>query len=314
MTRLLTPDELGEAASLLRQGELVAFPTETVYGLGADGASDRAVAAIFAAKERPRFNPLIIHVADREGARGLVLMDARAEALAERFWPGPLSLILPRKPGAPISWLASAGLPSLALRVPAHPLAQALLKAFGGPIAAPSANRSGRVSPTRSAHVRDELQGRIAAILEGGPCRIGVESTVLDLTEATPLLARPGGVSREALAALLGPIALPGTATARRGPGMLASHYAPSLPLRLNAARGQAGEALLAFGPDVPGGAKLTRNLSRAGDLAEAAANLFAALRDLDRPDFSAIAVMPIPAHELGLAINDRLQRAAVRS
>jgi len=312
VTECLTPAELDRAAALLLAGDLVAFPTETVYGLGADATSDTAVAGIFQAKQRPHFNPLIIHVIDAAAAPRLVRFDARAATLAARFWPGPLSLVLPRLADCPISLLASAGLDSLALRVPAHPLPRALIRAVGRPIAAPSANRSGRVSPTQAEHVIAELDGRIAAVLDGGACRVGLESTVLDLTTARPTLLRPGGVPIDDLEAALGPIDRAGNSNdAPRGPGMLPSHYAPSLPLRLDATKVSPGEALLAFGTPAPTGAKETRWLSRSGDLREAAANLFAALRALDRPDFAAIAVMPIPEYGLGLALNDRLRRAA---
>jgi L-threonylcarbamoyladenylate synthase len=311
-TERLTPADLDRAAELLRDGKLVAFPTETVYGLGADATNDQAVAAIFAAKGRPRFNPLIVHVIDEAAARRLVRFDERAAVLAQRFWPGPLTLVLPRAPECPVALLASAGLDSLAVRVPAHPLPRALIRAVGRPLAAPSANRAGRVSPTTAQHVLDELDGRVAAVLDGGPCRVGLESTVVDLTTARPALLRPGGAPAEALEAAVGALDRPeGEETAPRSPGMLASHYAPALPVRLDARRVEAGEALLAFGPHPPRGAKEVRWLSRKGDLAEAAINLFAALRALDRPDFSAIAVVPIPAHGLGLAINDRLRRAA---
>ncbi|HXY99066.1 MAG TPA: L-threonylcarbamoyladenylate synthase [Stellaceae bacterium] len=312
VTERLTPADLDRAAELLRAGALVAFPTETVYGLGADATNAQAVAAIFAAKARPRFNPLIIHVIDEAAARLLAVFDARAGLLAQRFWPGPLSLVLPRAPGCPVPLLASAGLDSLALRVPAHPLPRALIRAVGRPIAAPSANRSGRVSPTTAAHVLDELDGRIAAVLDGGPCRVGLESTVIDLTTPRPMLLRPGGLAAEAIEEVVGPLErAPASGGAPRSPGLLARHYAPALPLRLEAKDARPGEALLAFGPRAPRGAKAVRWLSRKGDLAEAAANLFAALRSVDRPDYTGIAVMPIPAHGLGLAINDRLRRAA---
>jgi L-threonylcarbamoyladenylate synthase len=307
-----TDRAIGEAAALLRRGALVAFPTETVYGLGGDATDARAVAAIFAAKDRPRFNPLIIHVADRGAAEAIARFDPRAGRLAERFWPGALTLVLPRRPDCPVAPLACAGLDTVALRVPSHPVALALLRAAGRPVAAPSANRSGRVSPTAAAHVAAELGGRVALILDGGPATIGVESTVLDLSETAPRLLRPGGVTAEALTALLGPLAAAGgDPVAPRGPGMLASHYAPSLPVRLAAADPRPGEALLAFGGDPPAGFAAVEWLSRDGDLAEAAANLFAALRRLDRPEFTGIAVMPIPETGLGLAINDRLRRAA---
>jgi L-threonylcarbamoyladenylate synthase len=311
MTEHLTASDIARAAELLCRGALVAFPTETVYGLGGDASDDRAVAAIFAAKGRPRFNPLIVHIADIEAARRLVAFDARAEALVERFWPGPLSLVLPRRAECPVSLLASAGLDSLAVRMPAHPLALHLLRAAARPIAAPSANRSGRLSPTRAEHVLAELDGKIAAVLDGGSCAIGVESTVLDLTGPTPTLLRPGGITKEALEQIIGSLARPGADEAPRSPGLLASHYAPSLPLRLDATKVQADEALLGFGPNPLEGASETRNLSSEGSLTEAAANLFTSLRALDRPEFSAIAVMPIPDQGLGAAINDRLRRAA---
>jgi L-threonylcarbamoyladenylate synthase len=312
VTECLTPAELDRAAAMLRAGELVAFPTETVYGLGADAANDRSVAAIFETKRRPQFNPLIIHVVDASAARRLAAFDERADRLAECFWPGPLSLVLPRLPRCPVSLLASAGLETLAVRVPGHPLPRALLRAVGRPIAAPSANRSGRISPTTAAHVFAELDGRIAAVLDGGACRVGLESSVIDLTTPRPRLLRPGGVPAEAIEALIGPLEEVGAEeVALRAPGMLASHYAPSLPLRLEVTKTGADEALLAFGRRAPRGAKEVRWLSRAGDLNEAAANLFAALRALDRPEFAAIAVMPIPEHGLGRAINDRLRRAA---
>jgi L-threonylcarbamoyladenylate synthase len=307
------PEDIEEAARLLRGGALVAFPTETVYGLGGDATSERAVAAIFAAKGRPRFNPLISHLAACEQAAEFAELDERAREVAARFWPGPLTLVLPRRRDCTIALLAGAGLDTVAMRVPAHALAHALLKAVGRPIAAPSANRSGRVSPTTASHVREELGDRIAAILDGGPCAIGLESTVLDLSAGRPTLLRPGGIPVEALEAAIGPIdrPRPGGADAPRSPGMLESHYAPALALRLDAITALPGEALLAFGADPPSGFAEIGWLSRAGDLVEAAANLFAALRTLDRPGFSGIAVMPIPEHGLGAAINDRLRRAA---
>jgi len=306
-------DDIEEAARLLRGGALVAFPTETVYGLGGDATSERAVAAIFAAKGRPRFNPLISHLAASKQAAEFAELDERAREIAARFWPGPLTLVLPRRRDCAIALLASAGLDTVALRVPAHALAHALLDAVGRPIAAPSANRSGRISPTTAAHVRDELGDRIAAIIDGGPCAIGLESTVLELAGSRPILLRPGGISVETLEAAIGPIDRPPSeaAEAPRGPGMLESHYAPALPLRLDVLSALPGEALLAFGADAPRGFAEIRWLSRSGDLAEAAANLFAALRALDRREFSGIAVMPIPERGLGAAINDRLRRAA---
>lgn len=313
MTIRLAAPALDQAAALLRAGKLVAFPTETVYGLGGDATSDESVAAIFEAKGRPRFNPLIVHLSRPDQAEKFAQIDNRAALLMQRFWPGPLSLVLRRAPRCPISLLASAGLDTLALRVPAHPLALELLRRVARPIAAPSANRSGRVSPTTADHVLSKLDGHIAAVLDGGPCRVGIESTVVDLTGKTPLLLRPGGIATEELETLLGPLAMPSAEDAPRAPGMLASHYAPSLPLRLNATSVDAGEALLAFGPDAPSGAAETRWLSKSADVEEAAANLFAMLRVVDRTDFTAIAVMPIPEHGLGRAINDRLRRAATR-
>jgi L-threonylcarbamoyladenylate synthase len=305
------PDAIARAARLLRSGKIVAFPTETVYGLGADGTQDRAVAAVFAAKDRPRFNPLIIHVPGLTEAEALAEFDARARRLATYFWPGPLSLVLPRRSGSGLSMLASAGLDTVAIRAPAHSVAQALLRASGRPIAAPSANRSGHISPTEAAHVSSELGAVVELILDAGRTAIGVESTVLDLTVSIPAILRPGGVTLEALEAMLGPIN-PGMVTgARRSPGMLASHYAPSLPLRLDAIEARPGEALLAFGAAAAPDFVEVLWLSRTGDLTEAAGNLFAMLRQLDQPAFTGIAVMPIPDHGLGRAINDRLRRAA---
>jgi L-threonylcarbamoyladenylate synthase len=298
------------AAELLRAGRLVAFPTETVYGLGGDATNDRAVAAIFQAKARPRFNPLIVHAGSVADAEALAVFNTLARRIAAQFWPGPLSLVLPRKPESRLSLLASAGLDTVAIRVPVHAVAQALLREAGSPIAAPSANRSGRVSATEAAHVADELGGDVALILDAGPTPVGVESTVLDLSAESPVLLRPGAVTLEALTELLGPIAV-GGAGVPKSPGMLASHYAPRLHVRLAATDARPGEALLAFGPDPPPGFAEVLWLSRSGNLAEAAANLFAMLRRLDRSCFTGIAVMPIPEHGLGRAINDRLRRAA---
>lgn len=303
------------AAKLLIDGKLVAFPTETVYGLGGDATNERAVAAIFEAKGRPQFNPLISHVLDTEEAQRFVRWSDTAAALAARFWPGALTLVLPRAEGSTIALLATAGLDTVAIRAPSHPVAQALIRAAGRPIAGPSANRSGAVSPTRAEHVAESLGNRVKMILDGGPCEVGLESTVLDLSTSTPTLLRPGGATREAIEAVIGPIALsnaiPSGDSARKSPGQLASHYAPARPVRLNAASVAADEALLAFGPQPPAGARQVLNLSTAGDLTEAAANLFAYLRALDQPGNARIAVMPIPQTGLGLAINDRLRRAA---
>jgi L-threonylcarbamoyladenylate synthase len=313
MTVLLPPEDAGlaEAARLLRDGELVAFGTETVYGLGGDAVNATAVAGIFAAKGRPSFNPLICHYPCADAAFAHVVADDRAWMAARAFWPGPLTLVLRRRPDCPVALLAGAGLDTLAVRVPAHPVALALLRAAGTPVAGPSANRSGRVSPTSAAHVLEELDGRIAAVLDSGPCEVGVESTVLDLSGAEPVLLRPGGVTQEAIEACLGPLAPPRQAGVLRGPGMLDSHYAPALPVRLDAASVGANEALLAFGPPLPG-TGIVFQLSAAGDMTQAAARLFEGLRSLDRtPGVSGIAVMPVPNAELGRAINDRLRRAA---
>ena len=304
-----TPRAISRAAVLLKASRLVAFPTETVYGLGGDATNERAVAEIFAAKGRPRFNPLIVHVPGLAEAEALAIFDDRAREVVARFWPGPLTLVLRRRSDSGLSLLGSAGLDTIALRAPAHEVAQALLRETGRPIAAPSANRSGRVSPTEAAHVAEEIGDRVSLILDGGRTPVGLESTVLDLSAEAPALLRPGGVTSEQLTALLGPIAAL-TKGSLKSPGMLASHYAPSLPLRLEADRAQPGDALLAFGPEAPPGFAEVLWLSRSGDLAEAAANLFAMLRRIDRPPFTGIAVMPIPEHGLGRAINDRLRRA----
>lgn len=308
-----SPRGLRAACALLNAGGRVAFPTETVYGLGADARQDRAVAGIFRAKRRPAFNPLIVHVADLAAAEALAAFPPAARALAEAFWPGPLTLVLPRRPGAGLSDLATAGLPTVALRIPAHPLAGRLLAAFGGPLAAPSANPSGRVSPTTRAHVLEGLAGEIEAVFDGGACPVGVESTILGFEGTTPVLLRPGGLPEEVLAAALGQPLAGATGGAITAPGQLASHYAPRTHLRLEAAGPGPDEAWLGFGPLAtlrPG-----LNLSPTGDLAEAAANLFAYLRQLDavasEAGLSRIAVAPIPDTGLGRAINDRLRRAA---
>ncbi len=303
--------EVEAAVETLRAGGLVILPTETVYGLAADAASGQAVAAIYAAKGRPRFNPLIAHVADLAGAERLALIERRARMLAERFWPGPLTLVLPLRPGAAVSDLARAGLETVAVRAPAHPVALAVLRAFGGALAAPSANRSGRPSPTRFADACEETGAAAAAALDGGDCAVGVESTVLALLDAgPPRLLRPGGLPREALEAVVGPLARAHPEDAHRSPGRLATHYAPDAPVRLDAAAARPGEAYLSFGP-APVGTRDVVALSDARDLAEAAAELFAALRVADRMRPLAIAVAPIPQHGLGEAINDRLRRAA---
>ncbi len=315
---VLAPDAAGidRAAAILRSGRLVAFPTETVYGLGADATDAAAVARIYAAKERPSFNPLIAHLPDVAAAFREGLFDADARALAQAFWPGPLTLVVPKASDSSICDLASAGLGSVALRVPAHPLARALLTKAGVPVAAPSANRSGRVSPTRAAHVLADLDGRIDAVLDGGATDVGLESTIVACLGGPPRLLRPGGVARETIEAVVGPLVVDGGGhgNAPLAPGMLASHYAPRARLRLDVDDVRAGEAALLFGPDTPRGverAAMVLNLSESADPTEAAANLFASLRALDASGAAAIAVMPVPETGLGEAINDRLRRAA---
>lgn len=304
-----SPAGVARAAEVLRGGGLVAFPTETVYGLGGDARDDRAVARIFDAKGRPRFNPLIVHVPDVETARLYAVFDARAEALAAAFWPGPLTLVLPLRDGAGLSPLVTAGLETVAIRVPAHPVARALLRAFGGPLAAPSANPSGKVSPTRAAHVRAGLAGRIEAVLDGGACAVGVESTILGLDGAAALL-RPGGVAVEAVEAVLGvTLVAGGSASKPTAPGQLASHYAPGAAVRLDVVVPAADEVFVGFGA-CPGAAL---SLSEAGDVVEAAARLFHVLREADQiaGPGGRIAFAPVPEAGLGRAVNDRLRRAA---
>lgn len=319
-TRLLdahAPGAVDEAARLLAAGGLVAFPTETVYGLGADAANPDAVAALYAAKGRPAFNPLIAHTADAAAARRLGLFNDAAALLAERFWPGPLTLVVPFAGGEGVCDLARAGLDTVGLRVPDDSDARALLAAFGGAVVAPSANRSGHVSPTQAGHVMDDLSGRIDAVLDGGPTPVGVESTIVDCTGADPVLLRPGGLAREEIEAALGrPLLLPvsDSDAAPLAPGRLASHYAPRAALRLNADAVAQGEALLTFaGAHPPGStaAAVVLDLSPAGSLTEAAARLYGALRSLDAAGVDAIAVVPLPREGLGEAIADRLARAA---
>jgi L-threonylcarbamoyladenylate synthase len=324
-------ESIAAAADLLAEGGLVAFPTETVYGLGGDATRERTVARISAAKGRPRFNPLIVHLAPGWPAEEIAIMDERAKRLAAKFWPGALTFVLTRAPGCPISLLASAGLDTVALRMPAHPIAQALLKKVRLPIAAPSANPSGRLSPTEAAHVVELLGDKVDLILDGGKCPGGLESTVIDLSVPEARILRPGLVTAEEIEAELGesivrfvsPVEVevpnPGSPANSeilsddeiKSPGMLASHYAPKKPLRLNAATAEPGEAFLAFGPNPPRSILASLNLSAQGDLVEAAANLFAYLHRLDASQAHTIAVMPIPEEGLGAAINDRLRRAA---
>lgn len=312
MDKLLTqtlPDSdagIGRAADILRGGGLVAFPTETVYGLGADARNDTAVAKIFAAKDRPQFNPLIVHVADLDAARAIANFNDTALRLADAFWPGPLTLVVPLRADAQISPLVSAGLPTVAIRVPEHNLAQKLLHHAGIPVAAPSANPSGKISPTRAKHVIDGLSGRIDAVIDGGPCGVGVESTIVGFSPE-PTLLRPGGLPAEAIESCLNaPLGRASDTASPTAPGQLASHYAPNGVMRLNVTKPDPDETLLGFG-NVDG----DLNLSPSGDLTEAAANLFHHLRQLDTDGVERIAVSPIPHTGLGHAINDRLTRAA---
>jgi L-threonylcarbamoyladenylate synthase len=303
------------AARALAGGGLVAFPTETVYGLGADATNGEAIARLYAAKGRPSFNPLIAHLLDLAAARALARFDAAAERLAGEFWPGPLTLVLPQAAGSAVAALATAGLDTIAVRVPAHRIARNILTRFGKPIVAPSANRSGHVSPTTAQHVLADLGGSIDLIVDGGATPVGLESTIVACLGDQPTLLRPGGLAREAIEQLLGlslaDAAAPEQADAPLAPGQLASHYAPKARLRLAANDVRDGEALLAFGPMLPAGdASAVLNLSPQGDLVEAAANLFSHLRALDK-SASTIAVMPIPNDGVGEAINDRLARAA---
>ncbi|MFN7709745.1 MAG: L-threonylcarbamoyladenylate synthase [Holosporales bacterium] len=311
----LAPDAVcRQAARLLQEGQVVAIPTETVYGLAARADQDQAVAAIYALKNRPSFNPLIIHCADLQQAETLAEFDARARTVAETFWPGPLTLILPHKKTANISKLATAGLSTVGIRIPAHPLARTIIRESGLPLAAPSANPSEAISPTTAEHVRkgfSDVPGP-ALIVDGGPCPHGLESTIVDLSDQVPLLLRPGSITPEQLIPLLGNLETAEILKTIKAPGQMKRHYAPKQThVRLDAHQVTANEALLAFGPTPLQGAKYTLNLSPTGDLQEAAAHLFEYLHLLDRPDFEAIAVMPIPQEGLGLAIHDRLRRAA---
>lgn len=309
----MSPDAIRAAAQRLRAGRLVAFPTETVYGLGADATNAEAVAAIFTAKGRPRFNPLIMHVADAEVAAIHGRLTPVARMLAKAFWPGPLTLVLERTTASAVCDLATAGLPTIALRVPAHPLAHELLQAVGTPIAAPSANRSGHVSPTRAEHVEVDLGAQDVMILDGGATKVGLESTVVDASGERPIVLRLGGIARESLESVLrmSVAVATGTSNLPSSPGMLARHYAPRTSLRLNAEEAEPGEAWLGFGPDAAAHSGPSVSLSPGGDLIEAATRLFAALRTLDAAGCTRIAVAPIPEDGLGEAINDRLRRAA---
>lgn len=305
------PENIQDAADRLRNGALVAFPTETVYGLGANATSDAAVARIFEAKNRPDFNPLIVHVPDLDAAAALVEFTALGRKLADRFWPGPLSLVLNRKSDCPVSLLASAGLDTIAVRIPAQATAQAILRAASVPVAAPSANTSGKISPTEAAHVEESLGDRVDLIIDDGPCSVGLESTVVDCASDIPVILRPGGITIEEIEAVTGAIDIADTSDERpASPGMLQSHYAPDAAVRLSATSVEPGESLLSFGDHGVTGAALERNLSPSADLREAAANLFTMLRELDTGS-GPIAVTPIPDEGLGRAINDRLQRAA---
>jgi len=307
---ICSPADIKAAAAKLEAGELVAFPTETVYGLGANALLDASVAAIYATKERPQFNPLIVHLPSIEAAKPYVRWTELAEKLASTFWPGALTLVLERASNCPLSLLVSAGMDTVAIRVPNHAVACELLAAAGVPVAAPSANRSGRISPTQASHVRDEF-GDSITLLDGGPCMLGLESTVVDARGEQPILLRPGCITLEALAVVAGGAQHAQPGGPKTSPGMLESHYAPDKKLRLNATSVHAGEALLAFGPDVPEGAQQVLNLSVSGNLQEAAANLFSMLRRLDAGSAKSIAAMGIPDTGVGLAINDRLARAA---
>lgn len=308
-----SPEEIARAAEALRAGDLVAFPTETVYGLGADATNDRAVAAIFSTKGRPRFNPLIIHVPDFATAQRYGQFSEKAAQLARTFWPGPLTLVVPQQPGAGISDLVTAGLDTIAIRIPSHPVAQALLAQTGRPVAAPSANRSGRVSSTSAAHVRADFENTGLIVLDAGPTQHGLESTIIDASGDELMLLRPGAITGEMILAKTSlHVMLRAKPAARpNAPGQLESHYAPRAQVRLNAASPQPDEALLAFGNAVPPHDGAMINLSPSGDTTEAAINLFAALRTLDATGCATIAVMPIPETGLGAAINDRLRRAA---
>ena len=314
-----TCTSISRASDILRSGGLVAFPTETVYGLGVDATCVTAIERLFKAKNRPACNPLIVHLATLDALSGIAQIDDRTALLAESLWPGPLTLVLKRSDACPVSSIACASLSTIAIRIPAHPVALALLKKVAKPIAAPSANISGTVSPTIPLHVVESLGNRVDLILTAGRCRIGIESTVVDLTEEIPMILRPGAITKEILNGLIGPIKTQFPSTSRvkddivlKSPGQMLRHYAPSIPLRLNVAHSPDDAAVIAFGPDtfIRGGSKRL-NLSVTGDLDEAAMNLYSMLRALDQPQHRMIDVMPIPEQGLGIAINDRLRRAA---
>lgn len=314
-TQILLSDDEGvrHAASLLRSGELVAIPTETVYGLGANARNDNAVAAIFAAKKRPQFNPLIVHVPDFDTAEQFVIFSEPAKQIAQAFWPGAITLVLPKLNNSGLSDLVSAGLDTVAIRVPAHPVARAILKEFNGPVAAPSANPSGKISPTSAQHVLSGLNGHIAAVVDGGQCDVGLESTIIGFNNDTPVMLRPGGIPQEAIEKLTGHAIDVSTNGKITAPGQIASHYAPNALIRLNAEVPNNDEAWLGFGQSINHPVSL--NLSPSGNLVEAATNLFAYLRELDdeasKANLQKIAAAPIPMKGLGNAINDRLRRAA---
>ena len=306
----MTNEELQKAVKILQVGGLVAFPTETVYGLGAVSTNDKAVASIYELKGRPSFNPLIAHVDSPKMAEKYVDVTPIARQLMDAFWPGPLTLVLKRKADCPISYLASAGLDTLAVRMPNNPIALKLITGTGIPIVAPSANPSGRISPTTAEHVATSFGEKAPMILDGGPCTVGVESTVLLVTDKTPVMLRYGGLSVDDIEALIGPIVRPEKdPDAPQSPGQMKSHYAPAIPLRMNALEADPGEALLGFGP----APKAILNLSEKEDLKEAAANLFSMMRQLDNGKYTGIAVMPVPMRGLGYAINDRLKRASYK-
>ncbi|WP_232223245.1 L-threonylcarbamoyladenylate synthase [Candidatus Odyssella acanthamoebae] len=302
-----SPEVLYQACALLTAGDVVAIPTETVYGLAADATNDKAVAKIYSVKQRPEFNPLIIHCHSAQQAKQYVAFDSRAEKLADILWPGPITFVLKRRADSPLSLLASSGLDTLAIRIPAHPVAQALIKAYSKPLAAPSANLSQTISPTSAIDVQASLGSRVPLIIDGGQTRVGVESTIIDLTEETPKILRPGGISVEQIQSIIGSVDVE-TGRGIKAPGMMARHYAPSVPMRLDAMTPENGELFLGFGD-----MESEYNLSLSGNLEEAAANLFRLMRLMDQPGIKAIAVAPIPRHGLGLAINDRLTRAATR-